>query len=89
MLQLNLCSVLINRVQKATLVIFNLPSEVFKPSYKREKVPALAQPSRFDPNSKCLTTLLPVLFPLKVQDKGHKGYETKLFQAPEIFQVCR
>ena len=80
-------SALINRVRKAAPIVFNLSPEVFKPSYKQEKVPELAQLSKFDPSSKRLATLPPVLFPIKVRVKGHKGYETKLFQGPEVFRV--
>ena len=82
-------SALIDRVQKAVPIVFNLSPEVFKPSYKREKVPELAQLSKFDPSSKRLATLPPVLFPIKVQEKGRKGYEPKLFQGPEAFRVSR
>jgi hypothetical protein len=82
-------SALIDRVQKAMPIVFNLSPKVFKSSYKQEKVPELAQLSKFDPSSKCLAALPPVLFPIKVQEKGREGYETKLFQGPKLFWVSR
>ena len=83
-------SALIDRLRKAAPTVFDLSPEVFKPNYKWEKVPKLTQLLKFDTQSKCLSKLPPILYPLSVQQKGRReGYETKLFQSPEIFYVSR
>jgi len=82
-------SALIDRSCKASPTIFNLPPEIFKPNYKWEKESELTQLLKWDSNLKCPLNLPPVLYPPSVWCKGHKGFETKLFQSPEIFQVSR
>jgi hypothetical protein len=83
-------SALIDRLCKAAPTVFDLSPKVFKPNYKREKVPKLMQLLKFDTQSKRLLKLPPILYPLSVRQKGwREGYETKLFQSPEIFYVSR
>jgi hypothetical protein len=83
-------SALIDRLHKAAPTVFDLSPEVFKLNYKWEKVPKLMQLLKFDTQSKRLSKLPPILYPLSVRQKGRcKGYETKLFQSPEIFYVSR
>jgi hypothetical protein len=82
-------SALIDRIRKAAPIIFNLSPEVFKPNYKREKVPALTQLLKFNPQLKRLSKFPPVLYPPIVRQRGHDGFETKLFQSSEVFRVSR
>lgn len=82
-------SALIDRVRKAAPTVFNLPAEIFKQSYKREKVTELTRLLKFNPHSKHLSNLPPVLYPLSVRRKGREGFETKLFQVLEIFRLMK
>jgi hypothetical protein len=80
-------SSLIDRVRKAAPLVFKLPPDIFKPSYKWETIPELVRLLKFDNNSKCLTNLPPILYPPSVRHKGHQSFEIKLFQTPEIFKA--
>lgn len=83
-------SALIDRMRKAAPTIFQLNPDVFKPGYKRDTVPELVRLLKFsNENSKKdrLSKLPPILFPPIIRGKGRVGYETRLFQAPEIFLV--
>ena len=77
-------------MRKAAPSVFHLNQDIFKPSYQQDTVPELVcllkfsnEPSKKDRVSK----LPPILFPAIVRRKGRAGYETKLFQSPEIFLV--
>jgi regulator of replication initiation timing len=86
----NMRSALIDRMRKAAPTIFQLNPDVFKPGYKRDTVPELVRLLKFsNENSKKdrLSKLPPILFPPIIRGKGRVGYETRLFQAPEIFLV--
>jgi hypothetical protein len=77
-------------MRKAAPSIFHLNPDIFKPSYKRDTVPELVRLLKFsNENSKKdhLSKFPPILFPPVIRGKGRVGYETKLFQAPEIFLV--
>jgi hypothetical protein len=83
-------SALIDRMRKAAPSVFQLNPDIFKPNFKRDTVPELARLLKFsNEHSKKdrLSKLPPILFPSVVRRKGRVGYETKLFQAPEIFLV--
>ena len=82
-------SALIERIRKAAPVIFSLPSGIFKPTYKRQSVSELVELLKFDPNSGRNSSLPPILYPPAVRRKGRRGFETKLFQSPEVFQVSQ
>jgi hypothetical protein len=86
----NMRSALIDRMRKAAPSVFQLPPDVFKPGYQRDTVPELVRLLKFsnDHSKKDhLSKLPPILFPPVVRRKGRVGYETKLFQAQEIFLV--
>jgi len=86
----NMRSALIDRMRKAAPLVFQLGPEIFKPGYQRDTVPELTRLLKFsNEHSKKdrLSKLPPILFPSVVRRKGRVGYETKLFQAPEIFMV--
>ena len=83
-------SSLIDRIRKAAPSVFQVNPDIFKPAYKRETVPELTRLLKF-PNDRAKkdrpSKLPPILFPPNIREKGRVGYETKLFQAPEIFLV--
>ncbi|KAG5640295.1 hypothetical protein DXG03_009355 [Asterophora parasitica] len=81
-------SALIDRLQKAAPNIFHLPSEVFRTNYDRKNVPELKRLHTWDQDS-ALSSKPPVLFPPCVREKGCKGYETKMFQSPEMFLLIK
>jgi hypothetical protein len=85
-------SALIDRIRKAAPSVFQLSPDVFKPGYQRDTVPELMRLLSFSnkPSKKDrLSKLPPILFPPNIRGKGRVGYETKLFQAPEIFLVLK
>jgi hypothetical protein len=86
----NMRSALIDRMRKAAPSVFELNPDYFKPGFQRDTVPELVRLLNFsNEHSKKgrHSKLPPILFPPVVRQKGRVGFETKLFQAPEIFLV--
>lgn len=83
-------SALIDRMRKAAPSVFHLSPDIFKPSFQRDTVPELLCLLKFsnDRSKKDRPSKLPpILFPPVIREEGRVGYETKLFQSPEIFLV--
>lgn len=85
-------SALIDRMRKAAPTVFQLSPDTFKPGFQRDTVPELTRLLKFsnEPSKKDrVSKLPPILFPAIVRRKGRVGYETKLFQSPEVFLVSK
>lgn len=87
-------STLIDICRKAAPTVFNLPAEYFTPTYPRETVPEIIALLKFNPNVdgaelKRISRHPPVLFPLKVRNKGkyRAKYGVYLFQSEYVFRV--
>ena len=87
-------SALMDRMRKAAAIIFKLNPEIFKPNYLRETVAELIRLLKFPKELSKHSSkkprplkLPPILFPPSVRQRGIEGFETKLFQSPELFLV--